>query len=150
MKVLVCGGNDFDNRQLFFLTLDRIHEVRPITEIVEWGVPTGASLLARQWATLRSVPSVAVPADFDAYPKRAIVIRNKKCLRQKPDVVVAFPGGDGTSDMLIQAKKAGVPVFETWKVSRDGDYTFAHMHKSGFSQSSIYDNAAPDDADSDA
>jgi predicted Rossmann-fold nucleotide-binding protein len=30
----------------------------------------------------------------------------------KPDIVIAFPGGSGTADMICQARKAGVPVEE--------------------------------------
>lgn len=33
-------------------------------------------------------------------------------LREKPDLVVAFPGGPGTRDMISQAKKARVKVIE--------------------------------------
>jgi hypothetical protein len=33
------------------------------------------------------------------------------CLRDhKPDIVVAFPSGAGTADMVRRARKAGVPV----------------------------------------
>jgi predicted polyphosphate/ATP-dependent NAD kinase len=31
-------------------------------------------------------------------------------LTWKPDLVVAFPGGDGTADMVWRAEAAGVPV----------------------------------------
>jgi hypothetical protein len=31
-------------------------------------------------------------------------------LEWKPDLVIAFPGGRGTADMVKQAKAAGVPV----------------------------------------
>jgi hypothetical protein len=30
----------------------------------------------------------------------------------KPDFVVAFPGGRGTANMIMQARQAGVPVVE--------------------------------------
>jgi ABC-type sugar transport system substrate-binding protein len=30
----------------------------------------------------------------------------------KPDIVVAFPGGTGTADMVRRARKAGVVVIE--------------------------------------
>jgi predicted Rossmann-fold nucleotide-binding protein len=33
-------------------------------------------------------------------------------LEWKPDLVVAFPGGTGTADMVAQAKAAGVAVME--------------------------------------
>lgn len=38
-------------------------------------------------------------------------IRNQHMLDiGKPDVVLAFPGGRGTEDMIRRAEKAGVPV----------------------------------------
>jgi hypothetical protein len=33
-------------------------------------------------------------------------------LEGKPDLVVAFPGGKGTADMVRRARKANVPVKE--------------------------------------
>jgi UDP-N-acetylmuramoylalanine-D-glutamate ligase len=32
--------------------------------------------------------------------------------REKPDLVVAFPGGRGTADMVAKARAAGVEVLE--------------------------------------
>ena len=38
-------------------------------------------------------------------------MRNARMLAEgKPDLVVAFPGGRGTADMVAQARKAGVRV----------------------------------------
>jgi hypothetical protein len=38
-------------------------------------------------------------------------IRNQRMLDEgKPDLVVAFPGGRGTTDMIRRAERAGVPV----------------------------------------
>lgn len=43
--------------------------------------------------------------------KAAGPIRNQRMLDEgKPDLVVAFPGGRGTADMVRRAKAAGVPV----------------------------------------
>jgi predicted Rossmann-fold nucleotide-binding protein len=36
-------------------------------------------------------------------------------LDMKPDGVVAFPGGDGTADMVRRARAAGVKVWEPYK-----------------------------------
>lgn len=30
----------------------------------------------------------------------------------KPDLVIAFPGGNGTKDMVTKARKAGIEVIE--------------------------------------
>lgn len=48
------------------------------------------------------------PLDRSAGPKR-----NQRMLdKGKPDLVLAFPGGDGTADMVRKAKSAGVPIIE--------------------------------------
>jgi hypothetical protein len=47
-------------------------------------------------------------------------LRNYQMLEEgKPDLVVAFPGGGGTKDMVRRAVKAGVSVHE---VNRAGDW----------------------------
>lgn len=53
------------------------------------------------------------PADWKQYGNSAGPIRNAKMLREgEPDLVVAFPGGKGTANMVRLAKKAGVKVIE--------------------------------------
>jgi predicted Rossmann-fold nucleotide-binding protein len=37
-------------------------------------------------------------------------MRNARMLTYKPDLVIAFPGGRGTEDMISQARTAGVTV----------------------------------------
>lgn len=47
-------------------------------------------------------------------------LRNQRMLEEgKPDLVVAFPGGGGTKDMVRRAAKAGVPIHE---VNRADDW----------------------------
>ena len=44
-------------------------------------------------------------ADWDKFGRAAGPIRNAQMLREgKPDLVVAFPGGRGTANMVAQAK----------------------------------------------
>ena len=53
------------------------------------------------------------PADWDTHGRGAGPIRNKQMLEEgKPDLVIAFPGGKGTANMIGQAKEAGIPVRE--------------------------------------
>mgnify|MGYP001604595866 CR=1 FL=1 len=53
------------------------------------------------------------PADWDQYGRSAGPIRNQHMLEQgKPDLVIAFPGGRGTSDMMTRARSAGIPVMQ--------------------------------------
>jgi len=53
-----------------------------------------------------------VPADWSGLHCAAGRVRNKKMLEMEPDGVVAFPGGNGTKNMISISRKAGVPVWE--------------------------------------
>lgn len=108
MRVLVCGGRDFDKRSIVFGALDAIHRVTPVT-LVATGGARGADWLAEQWADVNRVPLIVMEADWGTYGKKAGPVRNEALLRAtKPDLVLHAPGGRGTADMLRRAKAAGV------------------------------------------
>jgi hypothetical protein len=69
--------------------------------------------LAGKWAAYNGIPIAEFPAQWDLHGKRAGYLRNKQMLEEgQPDLVVAFPGGRGTADMVRQSREAGVPVIE--------------------------------------
>ena len=71
---------------------------------------SGADQLAGQWAKSRGISVKAYPADWKNLGRIAGPIRNKKMLDEKPDLLVAFPGGKGTANMVFYAKKSGCVV----------------------------------------
>lgn len=108
MRILVCGGRDFGDRDFLFGTLDRLHRERGFTVLIE-GVARGADQLAVEWADARAIEHLRFPADWERHRRRAGPLRNKQMLDEgKPDLVVAFPGGTGTANMIGQAQAAGV------------------------------------------
>lgn len=112
MRVLVCGGRDYSDREHTQNTLTELHARRgPITTVIH-GAARGADTEGMLWAiATQGVGSVAFPADWNRYGKAAGAMRNERMLTEgKPDLVVAFPGGVGTADMVRRAKKAGVEV----------------------------------------
>jgi hypothetical protein len=114
MKLIVCGGRKYGNYFAVRHVLDTIHAKRPITLIIEGGA-MGADRLARSWAIEHRIPYVTeevTKADWDKYGRGAGPRRNGLMLKHKPDGVVAFPGNDGTADMMKQARQAGVTVYE--------------------------------------
>lgn len=69
--------------------------------------------MAGEWARLTGIRELAFPADWENYRRAAGPIRNRQMLVEAtPDLVVAFPGGPGTANMIRQARAAGVPVHE--------------------------------------
>lgn len=112
VRVLVCGGRDFANYEFVGAELDRIHVETPIFAIIH-GNARGADSCARIWAYHHEKDGIrcwAFPAQWSKYGKAAGPRRNQTMLGMKPDLVVAFPGGAGTADMVRRAKAAGIPV----------------------------------------
>lgn len=110
MRVLVCGGRDYDDRAHLYRVLDAL-EPRP--SLIINGAANGADWLSTEWATERGVPVEEYRAKWLQYGKRAGPRRNAEMLRYgKPDVVMAFRGGGGTANMKMQARKARVEVRE--------------------------------------
>lgn len=114
MRVLVCGSRTFEDTDLLYNTLDRLHKVNPFDVIIE-GDAKGADRMAGYWARKNKVDNLKFPAQWDKYGRAAGPIRNQQMLDEgKPDVVIAFPVGEarGTRHMMKIAKEAGVEVIE--------------------------------------
>lgn len=110
MIVLVTGGRDCKDLGLVYGALDLIEP-----SLVIHGAARGADSLAQRWAELQGVPTKQYPvtkADWDTYKNFAGSIRNQKMLDDNPDinVVLAFPGGAGTNDMIRRAKLQGFNI----------------------------------------
>lgn len=109
MRVLVCGGRKYDNGVSLYGVLGRLHREHNIALVINGGAP-GADSLASKWAKANGVPCQTHHAKWDRYGRRAGPIRNALMLDQNPDIVIAFPGGAGTADMVRRAQAAGVIV----------------------------------------
>ncbi len=112
MKILVCGGRDFNDVKLFDKTINTILLSSSIDLVIQGGA-RGADLMAEQWALRVGIQTIRFPANWDTYGRAAGPIRNTQMIEEgKPDLVVAFPGGRGTADMIKKAKEAGILVKE--------------------------------------
>lgn len=115
MRVLICGGRDWNDYEFLRRYLDNFFYKRELIHadctIIE-GDARGADRQAGQWVQKHSynMKLEKYPANW-SLGKVAGYLRNKQMLEEgKPDIVIAFPGGRGTSMMIDLAKKAGVPV----------------------------------------
>lgn len=111
MRVLVCGGRAFDDRDLVFRVLTSLHKKKPFSFVIH-GAQRGVDNLAHRWALLNPpVMPMLFPADWERHGCFAGRIRNARMLRDgKPDLVIAFPGGPGTRNMVCLALDDGIPV----------------------------------------
>lgn len=110
MRVIVCGGRDYDDHGRVMDEMLKFHEERGIGSIATGGA-TGAAYMAGLWADLNGIPYTVYPANSEEYGRSAEPIRNAKMLNLfEPDYVICFPGGVGTEDMRHKAFVAGVSV----------------------------------------
>lgn len=116
MKVLVCGGRDLDNWRLVQRTLTATREKTGISVIIEGGA-NGADSIARRWAQQAHIPVMTFQAHWQTMGKRAGPVRNGWMVEfGRPDLVIAFPGGRGTLNMIEHARSAGIDVHKIgWK-----------------------------------
>jgi hypothetical protein len=112
-RVLVCGGRRFDDVSQLTRTLNAGHTRSPIGVLIHGGA-RGADRLAGAWAEARGIPVEVFPVlpdDWERLGLRAGPLRNARMLDEgRPDIVVAFPGGAGTADMIAQATARGFNV----------------------------------------
>lgn len=108
MRVLVCGGRDFDDIHLMRKVLSWLDP--DLTTIVHGGAK-GADTLAHKVAIEYGMDTEVHMAQWVRYGKGAGPKRNQEMLDSGVDRVIAFPGGRGTEDMVNRARSAHIRVW---------------------------------------
>lgn len=133
MRILVCGGRDYTDRDFVFNTLynicdefnlwtpaDEYGNTLPAPVTIIEGAARGADSIAGDWAVVNWTGLEEYPADWEKHGKKAGYLRNVEMLEKgKPDLVVSFPGGEGTRMMIELAKEKGIEVREYGKDNVD-------------------------------
>lgn len=113
MRLLVCGGRDL-KCEPWVLSVLSTH-IMPGTVVIS-GMAPGADTFAAEFGEGMGCEVVKFPVTDWRRPDGSIdrsagPRRNARMLKEgKPEMVLAFPGGDGTANMVKQARAAGVPV----------------------------------------
>lgn len=114
-RVLVCGGRNYNDADRIFDVLNDYDRDFNFTVLIHGGA-SGADSHAARWAEIGNLKIHTFQANWKKYGKSAGPKRNQRMLDEgKPDLVIAFPGGVGTRDMVTRAKDAGVHVIEVGK-----------------------------------
>jgi hypothetical protein len=92
--------------------LDRLHAELHFTHMIHGGAKF-IDTFASEWAATKpEITRYICRAEWKKYGLGAGPRRNSRMLEWRPDVVVAFPGENGTADMVKKARAAGVRVIE--------------------------------------
>jgi hypothetical protein len=112
MRVLVCGGRNYDDFEFICSCLDKLNLKHGIDLIIEGGA-RGADAHAAIWADKNKIPRCTFHANWKNLGNKAGPIRNKNMIEfGNPDCVVAFSGGVGTKGMIRLAKESNINVWE--------------------------------------
>ena len=113
MRILVCGSRDCENEDYVEKTLDRLLAARGPFERLIHGYARGVDRIAGKWARDHGV------LEWDFLPLWHRVNEHDGLTRNQlmigtgaADLVVAFPGGVGTENMVELAKAANIEVIE--------------------------------------
>lgn len=106
MKILITGGRAFKNYKVFEHVLEMVIEhhktKREDLIIVHGAYPGGADMMAGDFCRSRNIEERPYPAQWDDHGKAAGPIRNHLMIKkEKPHIVLAFPGGKGTADCTL-------------------------------------------------
>lgn len=123
VTVLVCGGRTLDPMKVskwleacLMLAVSTALEIDMrnlrIGAIIE-GNARGADEGAGFYAIDYNIPHMQFPADWMNEGLSAGNNRNRRMLLEaRPHIVIAFPGKKGTANMVDQARKAAIPVYQ--------------------------------------
>lgn len=120
-KILVCGGRYYSNKWLVYTYLDtyrvqyegNLHIIHGncVRRNNETNELVGADYYAKCWAYDNNISQTPYPAEWKKYGYSAGYVRNKLMLNENPDMVLAFPGGKGTANMVKLARNGKIPVY---------------------------------------
>lgn len=115
-RVIVCGGRNYDDQARVDAVLDGLFAKCGGGMTLMHGSACGADACANAWGMAKRAFGASVgihrwSADWRKLGPAAGPARNQRMLAEgRPHLVVAFPGGRGTADMVRRATAAGVPV----------------------------------------
>jgi len=91
LRVLVCGGRMYADRERIFEVLSDLHRERGI-EVILHGAASGADLLSVVWADRNGLRAIPFHADWARDGKLASQKRNRKIISEgRPHLLLAFP-----------------------------------------------------------
>lgn len=115
IRLVMTGGRKYKDREFVYYVLDYINEAQGVAVLIH-GYARGADTFAHEWAKARDVRVAPYPIsreEWRRYGKRAGSIRNGHMIEYgRPDACVAFPGENGTANMTMQCRSAGLYVWE--------------------------------------
>jgi len=134
MKVLVCGGRGYNNYQFVEECLSGFR----ISEIICGGAQ-GADQLAIWYAARHSIPYKICQAQWNVLGNKAGPSRNlSMILNFSPGLIIAFPSGNGTENMIYTGLLFRIPTLTVREVQDSMPHTELESLSKPFSPISLH------------
>lgn len=112
VRVLICSGRFYADTHTLTHVLDLYARTQIIDVLIHGGHQTLGSAI-ETWARGIDVHVIRYPANWMLHGKYAETKRNLFMLEDsRPDVLLAFSGGEDTAECIRMAQRAGIPVIE--------------------------------------
>ena len=119
MRAIIAGGRDYNLTTNDYELLNELKDELPITTVV-CGMARGADMDGHFWANLNNLPIDEYHAEWDEHGRSAGPIRNSE-MACAADALIAFPGGKGTENMILNANIMGLRVIRAgYRRTSDG------------------------------
>lgn len=111
MKIIVCGSQDYQDKQLLTKTL-RDYTQRHKVSIIVLGQAHGAETMAAEWAMQNNVRLSIVPTNRKMQGFEATVERNTRIVESNRDAVAVlhFMGCENSEDLCQRALRNNIVV----------------------------------------
>jgi hypothetical protein len=110
MKLAIHGRPNYNDRQRVERILAALHTYKAITNLIIEDMP-GLPRLVKDWADVNGVPFTAVESKLPwLSAARLGYRRNHMMIDHRPDMVLAFPGGEQTKHFVDLAKQSNIQV----------------------------------------
>jgi len=108
-RICVTGGRTYKKAKLTYERLNRLHLYEGGIQEIGVGCATGLDAMVKDWAEENKISYRRYVADWDAIGIQAGCIRNGVMLEDfKPELLLGFPGGTGTTDCIRKARKMNI------------------------------------------
>jgi hypothetical protein len=107
--IIVTGGAGFCDRARIYAELSATHNLYPITRMLVSDA-SKAEKIAAGWAGEMGIPVATFMLDYTMPRLDAVALRHQLMICQQPNLVLAFPGGASTADLINQSKLAEIKI----------------------------------------
>ncbi|WP_248796318.1 DUF2493 domain-containing protein [Pseudomonas sp. MWU13-2105] len=110
MRVLICAGRYYLDTAMCRKVLEAYHRYRAISVLIHGGNQFLGSEI-EDWARENGAHLVRYPSNWQLFGKQAERRRNQFMLMDSdPELVIAFPGGSDTEELVAQAKAMNIEI----------------------------------------